>query len=161
MAAKSHITKKLEDVAKLVVRSFFQSQGAIDITGFDLEENIYTGRSSVDKVGPCIILYAEKGREEPLHSGNYWIRLHAIAKFPAGDITETEEDYTKLVGTLGDALAQSDLCEQLSSFTNQVDGFTAFGERPADVDSGAGEEDPDVWMDKITKEIYCCPSEIR
>lgn len=127
-------------------------------------ENIYRGKRSADKNGPCIIVYSESAEESPVGSGNWRVKLKTMVKFPLGDSEdEDEDDSDAITGKTFDALLANDttndnyLSEQLSAL---IDDFTAFGnpkDRPKSIESGV---DGDCWADTLTIEIYCCGKDV-
>ena len=132
-------------------------------------DNIYTGKRSLDKEAPCVIIYAEKATEYPRNSGHYNVTVHIFVKSDmAGPGNETEataqEDaHDALVAKAFDSMKVYDtvtanyLATQISA---QVSDFTVYnvGETGSeDVEAGV---DEDVWQDKMSLTLYCCNADI-
>jgi len=132
-------------------------------------DNIYTGKRSLDKEAPCVIVYAEKATEYPRNSGHYTVAVHIFVKSdmagPDSEVVATarEDAHDTLVAKTFDSMKVFDLAdpnylaEQISA---QVDDFTVYnvGETGSeDVEAGA---DEDAWQDKMTLTLYCCNADI-
>ncbi len=131
--------------------------------------NIYTGKRSLDKAAPSVIVYAEKATEYPRNSGHYNVTVHIFVKSdmagPENDTQATtqEDAHDTLVAKTFDSMKVYDtvtanyLADQISALVSDFTVYNVGETGGEDVEAGA---DEDVWQDKMTLTLYCCNADI-
>ena len=126
------------------------------LTTLSTPATVYGGMGSADKEGPCVIVVAEKGPEDPLRSGNYRLTLKCHVKGLALDVSTGEADFNLLCACV-DTVMLTPGAEAIISAAI-ADSFTIIG-----VMNDFGYEasiDGDVWVSTHVWEVYCCTAKI-
>lgn len=122
--------------------------------------DVYTGKSPVDKVAPCVICSADGSTEEdPPRTGNYWVNVDIAVKHTAAteasDTVNPRDDSISLLKSVFDILRINDLPTLINA---QGQDLTVFPEG-AFFDAPRSERDElGIWVDTMTVRLYCCPS---
>lgn len=124
--------------------------------GLSTPANVYQGMNSADKEGPCVIVVAEKGPEDPIRSGNYRLTLKCHVKGLALDVDTGEADFGTLCACVDTVLLTPGVEETISAAI--ADSLTVIGTM---IDQGyEASIDGDVWISTHVWEAYCCTAKI-
>lgn len=145
MSIHSSLCRKVE----LTFESLFKTKSFPDGV------NIYRGFSNQVKEGPCVIVFAKGGSEDPINTGNYRVQVFVTVKGLADPDDQAEAVFNALDSAVEKILADDLLKQELNEV--ETDDFTIIGLLDKGPDSDV---ETLAWHSVYELEVYCCASNL-